>query len=216
MLAIVVTSNIAAGGMKGVTFVQALQYWIKLVAIAVPAVVLLAVVGGVHRQSLTRPVPPVFATTTTVHVQTSVDINVVTPVTVTAEGTIDGVQVDGPLTLSAGKYEIKDGAVLVFPAGAADPPRDRIAHPGRQILGVAVRRRWASRSTPAGGDVLADRRDFPWHVGVAAHPGALLHQPRRSRCTPDNGHRVDALGELLSCSRPCSPCSADSVIRAST
>jgi cation/acetate symporter len=121
VLAIVVTSNIAAGGMKGVTFVQALQYWIKLVAIAVPAVVLLAVVGGIHRQSLTRPVPPMFATATTVHVQTSVDINVITPVTITANGTIEGVKVDGPLTLTAGKYDIKDGAVLVFPAGAATP-----------------------------------------------------------------------------------------------
>jgi cation/acetate symporter len=121
VLAIVVTSNIAAGGMKGVTFVQALQYWIKLVAIAVPAVVLLAVVGGVHREALTRPAPPVFATQTTVHVQTSVDIVVITPVTVTADGTIEGVKVDGPLNLVPGKYEVKDGAVLVFPAGAPTP-----------------------------------------------------------------------------------------------
>ena len=115
VLAIVVTSNIAAGGMKGVTFVQALQYWIKLVAIAVPAVVLLAVAGGVHRA------PPVFATTTTVRVQTSVDFNVVTPVTVTADGTIDGSKVDGPLTLTVGKHDVRDGAVLVFPAGSPTP-----------------------------------------------------------------------------------------------
>ncbi|HTC70361.1 MAG TPA: cation acetate symporter, partial [Acidothermaceae bacterium] len=117
VLAIVVTSNIAAGGMKGVTFVQALQYWIKLVAIAVPAVVLLAVAGGVHRDDLTKPAPPVFATTTTVRVQTSVDFNVVTPVTVTADGTVDGSKIDGPLTLTVGKHDVRDGAVLVFPAG---------------------------------------------------------------------------------------------------
>jgi cation/acetate symporter len=121
VLAIVVTSNIAAGGMKGVTFVQALQYWIKLVAIAVPAVVLLAVVGGLHRNSLSRPVPPVFSEATTVRVQTSVAINVVTPVTVTAHGTIDGVKIDGPLTLNPGKYDVRDGAVLVFPAGSTTP-----------------------------------------------------------------------------------------------
>ena len=121
VLAIVVTSNIAAGGMKGVTFVQALQYWIKLVAIAVPAVVLLAVVGGLHRNSLTRPVPPVFSEATTVRVQTSVAINVVTPVTITAHGTIEGIKIDGPLTLNPGKYDVRDGAVLVFPAGSPTP-----------------------------------------------------------------------------------------------
>jgi cation/acetate symporter len=121
VLAVVVTSNIAAGGMKGVTFVQALQYWIKLVAIAVPAVVLLAVVGGLHRNSLTRPVPPVFSQATTIRVQTSVAINVVTPVTVTAHGTIEGIRIDGPLTLNPGKYDVRDGAVLVFPAGSPTP-----------------------------------------------------------------------------------------------
>ncbi|MDQ1542265.1 MAG: hypothetical protein QOH29_2991, partial [Actinomycetota bacterium] len=81
VLAIVVTSNIAAGGMKGVTFVQAVQYWIKLVAIATPAIVLLVVVGGIHRSTLTRPAPPVFSTTTTVRVQTAVTFDVVSPVT---------------------------------------------------------------------------------------------------------------------------------------
>ena len=121
VLAVVVTSNIAAGGMKGVTFVQALQYWIKLVAIAVPAVVLLGVVGGIHRSELTRPVPPVFSTTTTVRVQTSVELNVLTPVNVSADGQIDGSRTDGPLTLGIGKHEVRDGAVLVFPAGATAP-----------------------------------------------------------------------------------------------
>lgn len=39
---LVVTLNVVAGGMRSVTFVQAVQYWFKLLAIAVPAVVLLA------------------------------------------------------------------------------------------------------------------------------------------------------------------------------
>jgi cation/acetate symporter len=121
VLAVVVTSNIAAGGMKGVTFVQALQYWIKLVAIATPAIVLLVVAGGIHRQALTRPAPPVFATATTVRVQTTVVFNVVEPVTVRAQGIVDGSTLDGPLALSPGKHEVRDGAVLVFPAGATTP-----------------------------------------------------------------------------------------------
>jgi cation/acetate symporter len=39
---VVVVANVAAGGMRSITLVQALQYWIKLTAIAVPAFVLLA------------------------------------------------------------------------------------------------------------------------------------------------------------------------------
>lgn len=43
VLTVIVTLNVAAGGMRAVTLVQSVQYWIKLSAIAVPAFVLLAV-----------------------------------------------------------------------------------------------------------------------------------------------------------------------------
>ena len=121
VLAVVVTSNIAAGGMKGVTFVQALQYWIKLMAIATPAIVLLVVVGGIHREALTRPAPPVFSKATTVHVQTGVEFVVTQPVTISVDGVVDGRSLKGPLALTTGPHEVKDGATLVFPAGAAAP-----------------------------------------------------------------------------------------------
>ncbi len=42
----VITLNVALGGMKGITLVQAVQYWIKLFAISVPIFVLLAVYGS--------------------------------------------------------------------------------------------------------------------------------------------------------------------------
>ncbi|MEI2732965.1 MAG: cation acetate symporter [Dermatophilaceae bacterium] len=41
LVATVVLANVAAGGMRSITLVQAMQYWIKLAAIAVPAFVLL-------------------------------------------------------------------------------------------------------------------------------------------------------------------------------
>ena len=37
----VVVFNVAAGGMRSITFVQAFQYWLKLTALAVPVVFLL-------------------------------------------------------------------------------------------------------------------------------------------------------------------------------
>ena len=39
----VITFNVALGGMKGITFVQAFQYWAKMFAIAAPVFVLMAV-----------------------------------------------------------------------------------------------------------------------------------------------------------------------------
>src|SRR5471032_1269599 len=41
----VITLNVALGGMKGITLVQAFQYWIKLFAISAPVFVLMAVFG---------------------------------------------------------------------------------------------------------------------------------------------------------------------------
>ncbi|GAA5131782.1 cation acetate symporter [Luteolibacter yonseiensis] len=42
----VITLNVALGGMKGITLVQAVQYWIKMFAISAPIFVLLFVYGG--------------------------------------------------------------------------------------------------------------------------------------------------------------------------
>ena len=42
----VITFNVALGGMKGITFVQAFQYWAKVFAISAPVFVLMTVVGG--------------------------------------------------------------------------------------------------------------------------------------------------------------------------
>src|SRR5437868_85811 len=46
---LVISFNVALGGMKGITFVQAFQYWLKMFAIAAPVFVLMAVYGGYHR-----------------------------------------------------------------------------------------------------------------------------------------------------------------------
>ena len=46
----VITINVALGGMKGITLVQAVQYWIKAFAISVPIFVLMAVFGFYNGQ----------------------------------------------------------------------------------------------------------------------------------------------------------------------
>jgi hypothetical protein len=46
----IITLNVALGGMKGITLVQAFQYWIKMFAISVPIFVLMAVYGHYGKQ----------------------------------------------------------------------------------------------------------------------------------------------------------------------
>ena len=58
----VITLNVALGGMKGITLVQAVQYWVKMFAISVPVFVLLSVYGGYGKnlslnQSSAAPAP---------------------------------------------------------------------------------------------------------------------------------------------------------------
>lgn len=51
VVAIVVTLYVALGGMRGVTYVQAFQFWVKTVAIAVPAIALLIFLGGIPNRA---------------------------------------------------------------------------------------------------------------------------------------------------------------------
>jgi Na+(H+)/acetate symporter ActP len=60
----VITLNVALGGMKGITLVQAFQYWMKMFAISVPMFVLMAVFGSYNGQvgaNSTRETPAVAA-----------------------------------------------------------------------------------------------------------------------------------------------------------
>ncbi|MBC8126031.1 MAG: cation acetate symporter [Gloeobacteraceae cyanobacterium ES-bin-144] len=55
----VITLNVAMGGMKGITLVQAVQYWIKMFAISLPIFVLLSLYGGYGKNlSLNHGVNP--------------------------------------------------------------------------------------------------------------------------------------------------------------
>jgi Na+(H+)/acetate symporter ActP len=53
----VITVNVALGGMKGITLVQAVQYWIKAFAISVPIFVLMAVFGFYNGQLGANGIP---------------------------------------------------------------------------------------------------------------------------------------------------------------
>ena len=120
-----ITANVFFGGMKGITFVQAFQYWLKVTAISLPAIVLLAHYHADHSPRLTLPVPPAFQTDTAVKVRVGARFEVDTTTPVAIAGTLDGHRYGAgppaPVTLTAGPHTVGKGAVITFPAGAAAP-----------------------------------------------------------------------------------------------
>jgi cation/acetate symporter len=66
LVGIVVTANVALGGMRAITFVQAFQYWLKLTALLVPMLFLLLHWQADGRPALAPPSGATFAHETTV------------------------------------------------------------------------------------------------------------------------------------------------------
>ena len=119
LVAVVVTLNVACGGMRSATFVQAFQYWLKLTALAVPAVFLLLAWQGDGRPDLAGPTTPVFAERTAVELDVAVTAVVDAPVDVVRDGV--------PVRLEAGRVALAEGSTVVFPAGAAVPHVEDLA-----------------------------------------------------------------------------------------
>ncbi|OJF11490.1 sodium/solute symporter [Couchioplanes caeruleus] len=69
LVGLVVTANVALGGMRAITFVQAFQYWLKLTALAVPVIFLALQWQSDGRPTVTPPAGPVFSAATTVVIE---------------------------------------------------------------------------------------------------------------------------------------------------
>jgi Na+(H+)/acetate symporter ActP len=116
----IVLVNVVGGGMRSITFVQAFQYWLKLTAIAVPALALLVVF--LHDGTdLSGSLPPSVHQQTTVTVDTDVVVQVAEPAGITVVGSVDGNHVDGAPFPSPGPYTLQEGTTLTLAAGSATP-----------------------------------------------------------------------------------------------
>jgi Na+(H+)/acetate symporter ActP len=115
----VVLAAVAAGGMRSITFAQALQFWVKLVAMLVPALVLLAV--WQHRDDGIAAGYPTAPRHTVVHVAAATSVRVEVPETVAVRGRLDGRAVDGPVALSAGTHHLAGGTTVTLERGDVVP-----------------------------------------------------------------------------------------------
>src|SRR4051812_15189729 len=97
----VITLNVALGGMKGITLVQAFQYWIKMFAISVPIFVLMSVYGDYGKQLSYNQTKPPPSQTISNHLVTEGTGRVAIPVTAPKDSI--WLSPFGPLTTKAAK-----------------------------------------------------------------------------------------------------------------
>lgn len=120
LVAAIVITNVVAGGMRSITFVQAFQYWLKLTAIAVPALALLGLFIS-DRGELGGPLPPTVQQQTTVQIDTPVVVQVIEPAGITVSGDLDGRHVESARITAPGQHTLGAGTTLTLAAGAATP-----------------------------------------------------------------------------------------------
>jgi Na+(H+)/acetate symporter ActP len=119
VVAIVVTLYVALGGMRGVTYVQAFQFWVKTVAIAVPAIALLIYLGGIpNRATVFGPaIPRAPAGGLVVSLAHSQTVRFPAATTfVTSEG-VDHAAAGESVTLPPGRVALPEGAAVPLPPG---------------------------------------------------------------------------------------------------
>lgn len=116
----IVITNVVGGGMRSITFVQAFQYWLKLTAIAIPALALLGLFVS-DRGELGGPLPPSVDRETTVQIETDVVVQVVDPAGIRVTGLLDGNTVRDATFGTPGEHAVGAGASLTLAAGAATP-----------------------------------------------------------------------------------------------
>ncbi|KWX22993.1 sodium:solute symporter [Mycolicibacterium wolinskyi] len=116
----IVIANVVAGGMRSITFVQAFQYWLKLTAIAIPALALLGLFIN-DRGELGGPLPPSVQQQTTVAIETDVVVQVAEPRGIAVSGLLDGREVEAATIGAPGEHTLGAGTTLTLDAGAATP-----------------------------------------------------------------------------------------------
>ncbi len=115
----VVVGAVSVGGMRSITFAQALQFWLKFVALLVPALVLVGV--WQHRHDGLGAGHPVTPARTTVTVGSAETVRLPVTERLAVRGRIDGRPVAGPVTLEAGEHRLAAGTRVTLDRGDVVP-----------------------------------------------------------------------------------------------
>ena len=118
---VLVSINLSAGGMRGITFVQGFQFFFIFLGILVPFVAISAVWFQGDLEPIITDQPPAFAVDTTVDYPNDVTINVAEDVTITIVDGQVGSRTSGDFQLGQGSYDVTAGTSIEWPAGALAP-----------------------------------------------------------------------------------------------
>jgi Na+(H+)/acetate symporter ActP len=143
VVCVVVLLAAVSGGMRSVTFVQAFQFWLKLCALLVPALFLVAVFRIHAAPTVTSDAPPTVTRTTRVTVPADQAVRLHGSETVAVDGVLDGTPQHGRVVLTAGRHTLTAGTHVTLPAGAEVPVR--------VDLPSLTNHEWASPSVQRGG-----------------------------------------------------------------
>jgi Na+(H+)/acetate symporter ActP len=115
----VVLTAVAVGGMRSITFAQAMQFWLKFLALLVPALVLL--IAWEHRDAGLGQGYPTAPERTVVSLATDTTARLPVAESLAVEGRVDGVRVHGPVALAAGTHQFEKGSVVTLERGDVVP-----------------------------------------------------------------------------------------------
>jgi cation/acetate symporter len=139
VVGLVVALNVALGGMRGITYVQAYQYWVKTFAIVLPACVLLIVLGGLPERAALfgreLPVAPAGGARIALEQPTRVSFPRAATVRVD-ERTIRGAA-GQELTLPAGELSMAAGQTVPVAEGVPAQTGERWSRPVASGGGIA-------------------------------------------------------------------------------
>jgi Na+(H+)/acetate symporter ActP len=111
LVCLVVLIAVTAGGMRSITFAQAIQFWIKFVALLIPALVLIVV--WQHRTTVYTGHPTAQGTVR-VPIAQATTVRLPVTETLTVRGSVDGRPVDGPVELAAGSHRLGAGTTVTL------------------------------------------------------------------------------------------------------
>jgi Na+(H+)/acetate symporter ActP len=119
VVAVVVALSVGLGGMRGITYVQAYQYWVKTFGIALPACLLLIYLGGLPERSVLfgSELPKAPEGGLTVELEDKQKVEFPAATTYTADGVAGSAAAGEELTLPAGDLELPAGATVPVSAG---------------------------------------------------------------------------------------------------
>ena len=123
LVCLVVLTAVTAGGMRSITFAQAVQFWIKFLALLIPAVVLIGV--WQHRTTADTGHPTAQGKVA-VPVAEATTVRLPVTETLTVRGWVDERPTDGPVELAAGLHRLGAGTTVTLHRGDTVPVVSRL------------------------------------------------------------------------------------------